>query len=139
MVLDSEENEFSTNNNSILSGFNSFDILFEDSVIQSGEGSAQTENDNLSRTNSSIFFKFINLYSTKLSNFFLDLIYDLQSQCVEASFEFKIFTCLALFLLLILVLIAIFWRFYGPIIDNFYKNQSNFTLSLLKIFCKQIF
>jgi len=90
MVLDSEENELLTNNNSILSGFNSFDILFEDSEIQGGGESSQVENDS-----------------------------------VEASFEFKIFTILVLFFLLIILLIAVFWRLYGPIIDNFYKNQSN--------------
>ena len=125
MVLDSEENELLTNNNSILSGFNSFDILFEDSEIQGGGESSQVENDSLSRANSSIFISFINLYSAMLSNFFLDLIDELQVQCVEASFEFKIFTILVLFFLLIILLIAVFWRLYGPIIDNFYKNQSN--------------
>lgn len=130
MLLDSEDNEL-LSNKSILTGFNSFDILFEDSTPSTTtDQTTQSTKTTDTFTNSSVLFEFLNSYSNKINNFILNLIYDLQSHCVEPKFEFKIFIILILALFVILVLIALSWKIFGSLIDNFYKNQSKFYSTL---------
>lgn len=130
MLFDSEDNELVTNNKSILTGFNSFDLLFDEN---SPEASATSQTSNFNQSKSSFLVRFLNSYSNRINNFILDLIYDLHSQCIEPSFEFKILIFLLLTLLFILFLVAVNWKFFGSLIDSFYKNKASYLSERVEI------
>ena len=62
-------------------------------------------------------------FSNFILNYLGNIAQNLQKNCIEASFEFKIFIILLSALLIILVGISIVWRFLGDSIDQFYKDQ----------------
>jgi hypothetical protein len=73
---------------------------------------------------------FVNLLladSFDLTNFILNYLsntaQNLQNNCTESSFEFKIFTILLITLLTTLIAIGIGWKIFGGAIDHFYKRQ----------------
>lgn len=66
-------------------------------------------------------------FSNFILNYLGNIAQNLQKNCIEASFEFKIFIILLSALLIILVGISIVWRFLGDSIDQFYKDQEYYT------------
>lgn len=66
-------------------------------------------------------------FSNFILNYLSNIAQNLQKNCIEASFEFKIFIILLSALLIILVGISIVWRFLGDSIDQFYKDQEYYT------------
>lgn len=69
--------------------------------------------------------------SFDLSNFILNYLtsiaQNLQTDCIESSFEFKLLTFLLIVLLTILVAIGIGWKIFGGTIDHFYKRQDYYS------------
>lgn len=65
-------------------------------------------------------------FSNYIVNYFSDIALNLQSNCIESSFEFKIFTILLIILILISFGIGIVWKIYGEKIDHFYKRQEHY-------------
>lgn len=125
MLFDSEDNELTLSNKSLLTGFNSLDNFFEDSSSAETITSSNNQENTYSQSKSTLHIvNFLNLYSNKINHFILDLFYDLKSQCIEPSFEFKILIILLLTLLFILFLVAVNWKLFGSLIDSFYKNKS---------------
>lgn len=64
--------------------------------------------------------------SNYILNFLTSIVQNLQNDCIESSFEFKLLTLLLIVLLTILVTVGISWKIFGRTIDHFYKRQGSF-------------
>lgn len=62
-------------------------------------------------------------FSSFILNYINNLASNLQNNCIESSFEFKVFTILLGLLFTILIAIIICWRFFWERIDHFYRKQ----------------
>lgn len=69
--------------------------------------------------------------SFNLTDFFINILNRvatiLQTNYLDSSFEFKIFTFQIILFVLILVCISVCWKIFGSSVDHFYKNQGDFN------------
>jgi hypothetical protein len=93
-------------------------------------------NNSTNYENSSFFYNLILLIVTNVtesSQFIFEylglVLFNLKVNCIESTFEFKIFGFLSTLLITFLIAIVIGWKIFGKSIDYFYKHQGFYKIN----------